>query len=591
MQHSLLSHILVACLLSAVPIKSEDGYGMYYYTFDNDTLTASCTKPEPLIFRLMFDFLTMVKSESDIAMEQCVLDGKGPGFTSPPIFARTIFAATTIAYNTYARYSQHAKPVTMYDEWTRMSQTQQKVPDCIYIYGFYQIANFIMPEQMTNYSFKQKYEETFHCNLTDILANADSELGLVQRDVDQLKLQLKTDGFNQDGCYADKTNFRTINPPCRFDNRSTVAICRNFTHTYTTIWNYGEIVKTDFIDSPRTPVFPQAQQARPFSLGRLYDYLAPPFFEAPAFENGTMMNLTDQFLHLIDVQKDLGADHDKPKLIAEYWADGPKTTGTPGHWQSISLNIIRRLCYDNDDALKLLFAVSAATYDAGLAAWQNKRLYNSVRPATFIPTEYIDESFQHQFVGMYCNFEDIIGWQWSPYQEDHVITPQFQEYISGHSTFSRAASFVLEKITGSPNVPGNLSVTIKAGKSLFQPQCNKSNTACYRSCRVDSSLDSENNYIPKVDVTLGPWKTYRDIANEASISRIYGGIHVASGDIQGRMVGQKVGEAVWAKVSDLFNDAGPVPTSHSNKLRFHCFFYFTALSYCYYYYYYYGKNF
>jgi hypothetical protein len=43
------------------------------------------------------------------------------------------------------------------------------------------------------------------------------------------------------------------------------------------------------------------------------------------------------------------------------------------------------------------------------------------------------------------------------------------------------------------------------------------------------------------------------MANEASISRKYGGIHIASGDIQGRLIGQKVGEIVWTKVSALFN--------------------------------------
>ena len=329
-------------------------------------------------------------------------------------------------------------------------------------------------------------------------------------------------------------------------------------------------MKTGYIDHPRKTVLSQSQQCRPFALGKLYDYLAPPYQEAAAFENGTKMNLTEQFKELIGIQSRLNEENEKPKLIAEYWADGPNTSATPGHWQSISLNIIRRLCYDNDDALKLLFAVSAATYDAGIAAWQNKRLYNTVRPATYIPTEHLNDRFQFQFVGMYCNFRDIEGWQWSPYQEDRVITPEFQEYISGHSTFSRAASYILEKYTHSPNVPGNLSVTIRTGESLFQPRCNRSNSTCYAECRVDRNFNSENNYVPKVAVTLGPWKTYRDIANEASISRKHGGIHIAAGDIQGRLLGQKVGEKVWAKLSILFNE-NATSASSSNHALLHQF--------------------
>ena len=373
---------------------------------------------------------------------------------------------------------------------------------------------------------------------------------------------------------------RPINPPCRFDNKSTIEICRDFTHTHNTTWNYGEIVKTGYIDRPRITALTQAQQCKPFSLGNLYDYLAPPYSEAAAFENGTRIDLPDQFREIAEIQSHIGEDNDKPKLIAEHWADGPSSTATPGHWQSISLNIIRRLCYDNDDAIKLLFAVSSATYDAGLAAWQNKRLYNSVRPATYIPIEHMNESFTHQFVGMYCDFQDIEGWRWTPYQEDSVITPEFQEYISGHSTFSRAASYILEKFTGNPDVPGNLSVTIKAGGSIFQPRCDRSDTSCqFAECRSNVSLNSENNYIPKVNVTLGPWKTYRDIANEASTSRIYGGIHVRSGDIQGRIVGQKVGEMVWDKVLTLFNDNPS--TNRSNRLNVYYILFLIVFSYGY----------
>lgn len=208
MSYSILLSILFVYVLLIVRIKSDDDYGLYHYSFDDDPLIAACTKPKPLIFELMYDFLTMIKGESNKPMQQCVVRGEGPGFTSPPSVARTIFAVTTIAYNTYARYSQNAEPVTKYVGWTRMSQTQQKVPDCIYIYAFYHIAHFLMPERSTNYTFKEKYEGKYNCSLTQVVADANSEFGLVQRDVDQLKSQLRIDGFNQEGCFADTSNFR-----------------------------------------------------------------------------------------------------------------------------------------------------------------------------------------------------------------------------------------------------------------------------------------------------------------------------------------------------------------------------------------------
>ena len=209
MQQLLFFLFVVDYLLLVATIKGNDEYGLYFYSFDNDTLTTNCTKPKPLIFQLMFDFLSMIKEESSKVTQQCVLNGEGPGFLSPPSIARNIFAVMTIAYNTHARYTQHAKPATMYDGWARMppTKTDQKVPDCIYIYGFYHIAKYLMPERLASYPFKEKYE-TYNCNLTQVSANTTSDLGLVQRDVDELKLQLKTDGFNQEGCFADATNFK-----------------------------------------------------------------------------------------------------------------------------------------------------------------------------------------------------------------------------------------------------------------------------------------------------------------------------------------------------------------------------------------------
>lgn len=208
MQYSPILNVLTVFLLLTAITNGEDEYGLHHYSFDNDTLTASCAKPKPLIFELMFDFLTMIKSESNQRTQPCVLRDEGPGFISPPSIARNIFAATTIVYNIFARYSHHSMPTIMYEGWSRMAQAPIPVPPCVYIYGFYHIAHYLMPEQLAKQNLTQKYEANHQCNLTSVLANNRSDLGLVQMDVDHLKAYLKTDGFNQDGCYADLTNFK-----------------------------------------------------------------------------------------------------------------------------------------------------------------------------------------------------------------------------------------------------------------------------------------------------------------------------------------------------------------------------------------------
>ncbi len=108
-----------------------------------------------------------------------------------------------------------------------------------------------------------------------------------------------------------------------------------------------------------------------------------------------------------------------------------------------------------------------------------------------------------------------------PYQLPTFVTPSFQGYISGHSTFSRAAAEVLTAITGSQYFPGGLfESTVKRG-----------------SFRVEAG--------PSADIVL-QWATYYDAADQAGQSRLYGGIHVQADDFTGRVVGSTCGKDAWA---------------------------------------------
>jgi hypothetical protein len=119
-----------------------------------------------------------------------------------------------------------------------------------------------------------------------------------------------------------------------------------------------------------------------------------------------------------------------------------------------------------------------------------------------------------------------VGWilaeNWWPYQQPTFVTPPFAGFVSGHSTFSRAAATVLAKFTGSEFFPGGMG-TFDAPKNAF--------------------LEFEAG--PSVDVQL-QWATYYDAADETSISRIYGGIHPTQDDIPGRFIGARVGEDAYA---------------------------------------------
>jgi len=119
--------------------------------------------------------------------------------------------------------------------------------------------------------------------------------------------------------------------------------------------------------------------------------------------------------------------------------------------------------------------------------------------------------------------------EWSTYQKKTFVTPAFPGYISGHSTFSRAAAEVMAAITGSPFFPGGLA-TFTAASNTF--------------------LTFERG--PSQTVEL-QWGTYFDAADQAGLSRLWGGIHVSADDLHGRQVGQVCGQSAWALARSYFD--------------------------------------
>jgi hypothetical protein len=98
--------------------------------------------------------------------------------------------------------------------------------------------------------------------------------------------------------------------------------------------------------------------------------------------------------------------------------------------------------------------------------------------------------------------------------------------VSGHSTFSAAGRAVINRFFGTDNF--NAKVIIPAG-----------------------SLKIEKG-VPAKPVVL-TWKTLDAMADQAGMSRRYGGIHFESGDQQGRALGALTGVNVWTEAQTFFN--------------------------------------
>jgi hypothetical protein len=241
--------------------------------------------------------------------------------------------------------------------------------------------------------------------------------------------------------------------------------------------------------------------------------------------------------------------------------------------------------------VKTYFALAAATHDAACACWSVKRYYEGPRPITMIrylcskgqssdpggPSYHAqgiplmtgvvevitDQTSQpggkHQFIwdidfksnvlgANYIGKIAVYSWpsepgdpltqantvrwmfgeDWLPYQRANFNTPAFPGYISGHSTFSRAAAEILTSITGSAYVPGGLG----------------------------SFVAEQNNYLkfeqgPSQTVTL-QWATWYDAADQAGQSRRWGGIHPVEDDHPARLIGSQAGKQAWTLTQKYF---------------------------------------
>ena len=179
--------------------------------------------------------------------------------------------------------------------------------------------------------------------------------------------------------------------------------------------------------------------------------------------------------------------------IARYWADAPVTTGTPpGHW----ISICGQLCEERDDSLDVAaeaFArVGMAVADAFISCWEIKYYFNLMRPITYIrdPGGPINDP----------------SWTTAP----GIGTPNFPEFTSGHSVQSGAAAAVLTDLLG---------------EVAFTDETHLASGLAAR------SFDS-----------------LEDAAQEAAMSRLYGGIHFRSAIERGLEQGQCVARRILERV-------------------------------------------
>ena len=525
-------------------------------TIDPQTQLVSVSDPTPTVSVLW-----------DRAIQQAVI-AESPG---PTIASRAYGMIHTAIFDAWAAYDQTAIATQLGDSLQRPDPevTEENKQEAI-SYAAYQVAKDLFPQQAELFEAVMSqlgYDSTNET--TDITTPA----GIGNVSARALLEFRHHDGANQLGSrhegdgtpYSNISNYQTVNSAdemVRLD-----------------LWTPEHVPINDPDGRVQQFLTPHWGNVTPFGLdsGSQFRPVAPePFLLVDGTVDLGAKNITLDDGSVLDIDRSLIGTvinpefieqteqvieyssklSDKQKLIAEFWEDGGGTSFPPGTWMTFGQFVSSRDEHTLDDDVKLFFSLGNAVFDAGIATWEAKAFYNYARPVRTIRA--LGE------LGLIGEFNSELGGyaieSWQPGEGTKTIlatdyltyqtpggdpSPPFAEYTSGHSAFSASAAEVLQLYTGSDEFGADVS--FEPGESRF-----------------------ELDITPAKTVTLA-WDTFSEAADEGGISRLYGGIHFEDGDLNGRILGRKVGNAVFEQAQVYINgedDRASTSTSTSTSIDF-----------------------
>jgi uncharacterized protein DUF6851/vanadium-dependent haloperoxidase-like protein len=457
---------------------------------------------------------------------------RNPGTTGPTVTARAIGILNTAIYDAWAPYDPVAEGTRLLGQYRQPAaqDTEANKSEAI-SYAAYRVLNDLFKDSTSVAAYNQQMSDLkYPIDTTTMDPTTPVGIGNVTA---QAEIDFRHgDGSNQLGDnpngtagvpYSDYTGYQPVNT---WD-------------TVTDPWKWQPLcvpIVTSGTPCPSTsaiqkPYTPQWGQVTTFGLD--------PATHMP-YELETMPGLrknADGSYDTTDIDqalRDTSNLTDAQKVTAEYWADGPHSEFPPGHMVVFAQALSRMRSDTLDQDVKLFFALGNAIMDAGIACWNVKYLpsNDTVRPVTAIRERYKNQLIT-SWLGPGKGFGQVLGQNWIPYQQLSVVTPPFPEYVSGHSTFTAAGRTVMALFYGTDNF--NAKVTIPAGSSKIEP-----------------------GITPHKDVVLS-WKTLTDAADQAGMSRRWGGIHFQTGDMDGRALGKVVGNDDWNKAQTFINGTATAP--------------------------------
>jgi hypothetical protein len=240
----------------------------------------------------------------------------------------------------------------------------------------------------------------------------------------------------------------------------------------------------------RPPVTPQLATTTPFVMTSPSQFRAPP---PPSIESAAY---AEELAFVARVGARDGAERTEYETLSTpFWADDLGTATPAGHWNVIAQDLARRHDLDLFATARLFALLNFATADAAISCWETKYHYNLWRPETALRELTTAQNPHHRPV------PDFIP---------NMGSPAHPDYTSGHSTYTGAASRLLERWFGTDEI----------------------------------------EFTTTSDGLPGAVRTYRRLSearDEIGLSRVWGGIHTMSANLAGQAAGIKIADFVFER--------------------------------------------
>ena len=561
----------------------------------------------------------------------------------PGVHARNLFGLSAAMWDAWAAYDTTADGVYSTDRHTA-TDVEAAREEAISHAAFRVLTHRYSPAlsaggPVSTACFRSFMEVLGHDpDFTDTSGDTPAAIGnrIGQAVIDAMR----DDGANEAMSYADVTGYMPTNPPLVLDVPGTTV-------PFPSVWqqlNLSEAATQNGIVLPaglQPYIGSNWGGVTPFALERSgEELLADLGVEAPTFEGDTpgtvSPEMRDWVVEVIRREAELevdpsvtidlspgaygnnplgtndGTGHpmnpvtgmpyepavvprgDFGRVLAEFWADGPRSETPPGHWNTLANYVadhpMHRRClggaldYDTClagtssemDALewdvKVYLALNGAVHDAAIVSWGIKREHLASRPITMIrhmsargqssepsgPRYHVeglplvpglielvtDETVQpgerHAHLAQFVGEIAVRGWRGEPGDRDADVGGI--AWIRGRDWIPyQRRNFV------TPAFPGFTSGHSTFSRSAAEVLTDLNGSAYFPGgmgefvARAHEYLTFEDG--PSVDVHL-QWGTYYDAADQAGQSRLWGGIHIGADDFVGRRTGSQVG--LWA---------------------------------------------